>query len=142
MGTSQRTKFALSAISPSKPDSTAIVTSEEFMRYLPQEAWLFLLNTLNVISVVTRARKKLFLISHVRQKHGSKAEKGGSEANIEGEAKGEENIEEEMEENYDGEGEENSDGEGEENGDREGEENGDGEENIEMEIVENIGVDL
>ena len=36
----------------------------------------------------------------MRQKHGSRAEKGGSEANIEGEAKGEENIEEEMEENY------------------------------------------
>merc|ERR1712013_299936 len=62
MGTSQRTKFALSAISPSKPDSTAIVTSEEFMRYLPQEAWPFLLNTLNVISVVTRARKNCFLL--------------------------------------------------------------------------------
>ena len=54
------------------------------------------------------------------QKHGSKAEKGGTEANIEGEAEGEENIEEEMEENGDGEGEEN----------------------IEMEIVENIDVDL
>ena len=83
-----------------------------------------------------KSKKKLFLISHVRQKHGSKAEKGGSEANIEGEAKGEENIEEEMEENYDGEGEENSDGEGEENSD------GEGEENIDMEIVENIDVDL
>ena len=71
----------------------------------------------------------------MRQKHGSRAEKGGSEANIEGEAKGEENIEEEMEENYDGEGEENSDGEEEENGD------GEGEENIEMEIVENIDID-
>ena len=79
----------------------------------------------------------------MRQKHGSKAEKGGSEANIEGEAKGEENIEEEMEENYDGEGEENSEEEMEENYDGEGEENGDGEgeENIETEIVENIDID-
>ena len=62
-----------------------------------------------------KSKKKQFLASHVYQKHGSKAEKGGTEANIEGEAEGEKNIEEEMEENGDGEGEDNIEGETEEN---------------------------
>ena len=83
-----------------------------------------------------KSKKKLFLISHVRQKHGSKAEKGGTEANIEGEAQGEENVEEEMEENGDGEEEKKGDGEEEESGD------GEGEENIEVEAEENIDEDL